>query len=69
MNRDIMNAIFPEEMKLIRSGRCPICGEPPLRDKVGELVFRDDLSRKEYSISRMCEPCQDELFTSPAADE
>ena len=55
----ITAAAFPEEMKLIRSGRCPICGESPLRDKVGELVFRDELSREEYNISRICEPCQD----------
>ena len=59
MNRDIMNAIFPEEMKLIMSGRCPVCAKPPLRDKMGELVFRDELSREEYNNSRICEPCQD----------
>ena len=59
MNRDIMNAIFPEEMKLIMSGRCPVCAKAPLRDKVGELVFRDELSREAYNISRICEPCQD----------
>ena len=68
MNRDIMNAIFPEEMKLIDAGRCPFCGEIPLRDKAGELVFRDDLSREEYNISKMCEPCQDRVFSSPTAD-
>lgn len=31
------------------------CGKP-----IGE--FRDELSRKEYTISGMCQSCQDELF-------
>jgi len=26
------------------------------------LDFRDDLSRKEYSISGMCQDCQDSVF-------
>ena len=25
--------------------------------------FRDELSRKEYSISRMCQGCQDQVFS------
>ena len=25
-------------------------------------TFRDDLSRKEYTISGMCQPCQDSVF-------
>lgn len=47
--------IFPEKRKLKEQGKCPLCTKP-----VGE--FRDDLSRKEYSISGMCQDCQDEFF-------
>ena len=35
--------------------RCVTCGEP-----VGQ--FKDELSRKEYSLSGMCQTCQDEVF-------
>lgn len=28
-------------------------------------VFTDDLSRKEYSISGMCQACQDVIFAEP----
>jgi len=34
---------------------CTTCGG--VADK-----FTDDLSRKEYSLSGMCQACQDELF-------
>jgi len=38
-----------------RRGKCATCGEP-----VGE--FKDALSKKEYSISGMCQECQDSVF-------
>lgn len=47
--------IFPEKKLLKDAGRCPICTKP-----VGN--FRDDLSRREYEISGMCQDCQDEVF-------
>ena len=28
--------------------------------------FRDDLSRKEFAISRMCQTCQDDTFGEDA---
>jgi hypothetical protein len=34
--------------------------------KEHNLKFRDDLSRKEFSISGMCQSCQDSVF---GADE
>ena len=44
--------------KTISDGECISC------DATGLIAssFSDDLSRKEYSISGMCQPCQDELF-------
>lgn len=39
----------------IHDNICVTCG--------GEAItFRDALSRKEYSISGMCQNCQDEIF-------
>jgi hypothetical protein len=34
---------------------CAVCGSDA-------NFFRDDLSRKEYGISRMCQSCQDKTF-------
>ena len=31
--------------------------------------FRDELSRKEYSISGLCQPCQDSIFGGPEDDD
>lgn len=39
----------------IRASKCATCG----KDVTG---FRDDLSRREYSISGMCQDCQDSVF-------
>jgi hypothetical protein len=39
----------------IENNLCLWCG------KIAE-EFRDDLSKKEYTISGMCQPCQDETF-------
>lgn len=42
----------------VREASCVICG--------GEAsTFRDDLSRKEYTISGMCQDCQDKVFETP----
>jgi len=35
--------------------RCPTC-----QDEIGE--FRNDISIKEFSISGMCQKCQDSVF-------
>ena len=63
--------LFPEMRELTQQKRCPLCKrivntsdafnpsyEP---DKMSD-PFRDDLSRKEYSISGLCQNCQDEVF-------
>ena len=39
----------------VHEASCVMCG--------GEArIFRDDLSRKEYAISAMCQDCQDKVF-------
>lgn len=37
---------------------CSMCDGPALE-------FKDELSKKEYKISAMCQKCQDEFFTEP----
>jgi len=56
MNRDIMIAAgFSKEVARVDAGLCATCD--------GEVgPFKDDLSRKQYRISGMCQPCQDMLF-------
>ena len=53
MNRDIIIAAgLQQAVERFEDG---LCG-----DHAG--LFRDDLSRREYTISGMCQPCQDMLF-------
>jgi len=40
------------------------CGKPVSMDS-----FEDELSRKEYSISGMCQNCQNEFFNAPEEDD
>ena len=37
---------------------CVFCGS----EKVKPQDFKDDLSRKEFSISNLCQACQDKVF-------
>ena len=49
--------IFPSLFKY-----CPMCGK--------EITgFRDELSKKEFSISGMCQACQDQIFGGADEDE
>jgi len=53
-----------EEIAKLMFGRsrkdpvCVACGSP----KIGSDDFRDDLSRQEFRISRLCQECQDSVF-------
>jgi hypothetical protein len=53
-----IEAIFPGTLAAVEACKCPLCKAP-----IGE--FRDALSRKEYSISGLCQDCQDMIFYSP----
>ena len=59
MNKDIMKQIgFKNEVTLIEAGLCPFCSKKiDMKEE-----FRDDLSLTEYSISGLCQKCQDEMF-------
>jgi hypothetical protein len=41
----------------IKDNICALCGK-----LVSEQDFRDPLSLKEYTISGMCQECQDDVF-------
>jgi hypothetical protein len=44
-------------------GMCPRCGKQAKDD------FRDDVSRREYVISGLCQPCQDAIFVDDDLDK
>ena len=48
---------FKKEMELVEGGYCPFC-----LDSVTEDDFKDELSKKEYKISGICQKCQDKVF-------
>ncbi len=61
MNRDLMEqAGFGEEMKLVENRQCPLC-----KEKINVNDFKDELSLKEFTISGMCQKCQDRIFAEP----
>lgn len=41
----------------LAGGQCVKCGQH-------NLEFRDELSRKEYGISALCQTCQDSIFNT-----
>lgn len=52
-----------DRQSVIRTGReCMTCSDP-------DLTFRDRLSHKEYTISGMCQKCQDSVFRDPEEEE
>ena len=58
---DITKPVFlfyPNAVKDIVENKCPMC-----HSDIKESDFKDELSKKEYSISGMCQKCQDEVFT------
>jgi hypothetical protein len=50
---------FPVFSARIAAGCCPFCNKFVNKDS-----FKDALSIKEFSMSGMCQPCQDGFFVS-----
>ena len=44
-----------DRVETVADNRCVTCNSPDMR-------FRNALSRKEYTISGMCQSCQDSVF-------
>ena len=56
MNKKIVKSFFPQAVKDYENKICPFC-----KEKI-ENNFKDELSRKEYKISGLCQKCQDKMF-------
>lgn len=50
---------------------CPTCGKPPTPANQPPLafLFRNQISATEYTISGMCQACQDGVFGPDPEDE
>jgi len=48
---------FEKEVKAVEAGKCPFCGKI-----ITDKEFRDELSKKEFRISGLCQSCQDMMF-------
>jgi len=58
MNEKIMkDAGFGKEVDKFLQGKCVFCGKPIYLDD-----FRNEISKREYGISGMCQQCQDKMF-------
>ena len=59
MNSDVMIALgFRNELNLVKEGKCPFC-----KEEIKMTEFKNELSKKEYKISGLCQKCQDETFS------
>lgn len=47
-----------QQVERVEKGNCPLCGKAVHPNN----EFRDELSRREYKISGMCQKCQDDFF-------
>jgi hypothetical protein len=55
-----------DRVTCIKEGICITCDEA---HGIVATSFRDDVSRKEYSISAMCQSCQDDVFGHDEEDD
>lgn len=51
---------FGKEAAMVKNGLCPFCAKA-----IETSDFKDDLSRKEFGISGLCQACQDDTFGTP----
>lgn len=60
---DLSGKVFGRKRtETIEGNKCVTCGGDASK-------FDDELSVKEYSISGMCQKCQDEVFKEPEEEE
>jgi len=57
-------SMFPQFADRVIRGECVTCASTSLRNS----DFKNDLSREEYSISGMCQTCQDKVYAAPDWD-
>ena len=61
----MLNKVFPHREERIKNHQCVTCGSLFYIDVNGTFApgtFRNVLSYKEYTISGMCQKCQDSVF-------
>lgn len=59
MNMKLIRALgFDKEADRVEGGKCPFCG----KDIDVSTEFRNASSRKEFTISGLCQSCQDTVF-------
>jgi len=51
-----LKELMAESKRLRLMGKCPAC------KKAGPFQFKDGLSAREFQISGLCPPCQDEIL-------
>lgn len=59
MMQHFVNQFANDMFGAAKAGHCPCCHEPI-------KGFKDELSKKEYTISGMCQSCQDKTFVEEA---
>lgn len=58
MNETIMRAAgLGEHVDAVKAGKCPFC-----KNEIKMDEFRNEISRKEFKISGICQKCQDDFF-------
>jgi hypothetical protein len=58
MNKDMMKAAgFGKQVERFEQGKCVFCKKPIFLND-----FRNEISKREYGISGMCQECQDKIF-------
>lgn len=46
------------QRQALKNGTCVCCAGDA-------TIFRDELSKREFQISRLCQKCQDDIFGGP----
>ena len=60
MNKNILLELgMTETINQLSNGNCPIC-----KKQINIEDFKDTLSIKEFTISGLCQECQDKIFGS-----
>lgn len=59
----LLSAVLGKDrMVTIESDTCGGCGGPAKE-------FKNEISTREYEISALCQPCQDQIFVRPDEDK
>jgi len=68
MKQALRQAGLGEQVERAEKGLCPFCSKTVAYHNqlflllIDAAEFRDDLSRKEFEISGLCQTCQDKTF-------